>query len=209
VVIAGDLLTQDRHPCRVTFDELPVAAAWQHSHSRNGFEVARFLPKGSGYEICGSTGAVEKASIWSVQYRIDVDHTWATRRALIRSWQDGSACEVILEADGVGGWRVNGEPDTSLNGCLDVDLESSALTNTLPVHRTNLPVDAQAAAPAAYVAVVDLRVHRLEQSYRRKPDDDSGQRYDYSAPEFDFTAPLHYDRSGLVVDYPGIARRAG
>ncbi len=193
----------------MTFDEPPVAAAWRHGHSRDGFEVARFRPRDGGYEIRGSTGAVEDASIWSVSYTIEVDHAWVTRSARITSWRDGSACEATLEADGVGGWRVNGKPDPVLDGCLDVDLESSALTNALPVHRMNLPAGGRATAPAAFVAVLDLSVHRLEQVYRRQPDAETGQQYDYAAPEFDFTARLRYDRSGLVLTYPGIAERAG
>jgi hypothetical protein len=40
--------------------------------------------------------------------------------------------------------------------------------------------------------------------------DEAGcQRYDYAAPAFDFAARLVYDKSGLVLDYPGIAVRAG
>lgn len=33
------------------------------------------------------------------------------------------------------------------------------------------------------------------------------QRYDYAAPVFGFTDRLVYDESGLVLEYPGIARR--
>ena len=50
---------------------------------------------------------------------------------------------------------------------------------------------------------------RLEQAYRRIADDGPRQRYDYAAPAFGFTSRLVYDESGLVLDYPGIARRAG
>jgi hypothetical protein len=37
----------------------------------------------------------------------------------------------------------------------------------------------------------------------------SGQRYDYTAPAFDFACRLVYDGSGLILEYPGIAVRAG
>jgi hypothetical protein len=37
-----------------------------------------------------------------------------------------------------------------LDGCLDADLESSAMTNAMPVRRLGLAVAARAAAPAAY-----------------------------------------------------------
>jgi hypothetical protein len=52
-------------------------------------------------------------------------------------------------------------------------------------------------------------VDRLEQVYLRAPDEGARQRYDYSAPAFDFRCRLVYDQSGLVADYPGIAVRVG
>jgi len=68
---------------------------------------------------------------------------------------------------------------------------------------------ARATAPAAYVRAIGVAVGRLEQTYLRAPDDAARQRYDYAAPAFDFTCRLVYDESGLVLDYPGIAVRAG
>jgi hypothetical protein len=41
------------------------------------------------------------------------------------------------------------------------------------------------------------------------PDEADRQRADYAAPVFDFACRLLYDESGLVLDYPGIAVRAG
>jgi hypothetical protein len=79
------------------------------------------------------------------------------------------------------------------------------MTNALPVRRMTLPPAAAAAAPAAYVRTAGLAVERLEQTYLRA----TGQSYDYTAPVFDFRCRLVYDQSGLVLDYPGIAVRAG
>jgi hypothetical protein len=83
------------------------------------------------------------------------------------------------------------------------------MTNALPVRRMGLPVGAREAAPAAYVRTVGLAAERLEQAYARTADEASCQRYDYAAPAFGFAACLVYDESGLVLDYPGIAVRAG
>lgn len=52
-------------------------------------------------------------------------------------------------------------------GCMDIDVESSAMTNGLPVWRLQLPVGTRSDAPAAYVRVGGLSVERLEQRYRR------------------------------------------
>ncbi len=68
---------------------------------------------------------------------------------------------------------------------------------------------ARADAPAAYVRALTLTADRLDQVYERIPDEAARRRYDYAAPAFGFTACLGYDDSGLVVDCPGIALRAG
>jgi uncharacterized protein len=186
----------------------PPSAAWTHHDARSGFEVVHIHPDGDGLLLTGTTTAVEDGQPWIVDYEIRVDGSWRTRSARVRGRSGTGACTRLLEADGDGGWRVDGQPAPYLDGCLDVDLESSALTNALPVHRLGLRVGTVAQAPAAYVRAADLTVARLEQQYSRTDDQNGRQRYDYAAPGFDFSARLVYDRTGLVLDYPGIAVRA-
>ena len=190
------------------FAPVPATAAWQHRDTRAGFEVAYFQPLGEGRRIQGWTTAIEDGSTWAVEYVIDLDGTGATRSARVRGRSAAGFSLTLLEADGAGRWLVDGGPAPRLDGCLDVDLESSAMTNALPVRRMGLAPGARAAAPAAYVRAVGLAVERLEQTYLRAPDEAARQRYDYAAPAFGFTCRLTYDESGLVIDYPGIAVRA-
>ena len=187
----------------------PAFAAWRHRDARDGFEVV-FLRAagGGGHHLDGHTAAVEDGEAWAVGYRIMLDGAWRTRSARVSGRSASGASALAVEADGSGGWRVNGEEAPALDGCLDVDLESSACTNAFPVHRLGLQVGQDADAPAAYIRALDLGVERLEQRYLRMEDHGSGQRYDYTSPAFDFRALLVYDQSGLVLDYPGIAVRA-
>lgn len=187
------------------FRPLPPTACWRHREARSGFEVAYFEAVADGWIMDGTTTAVEDGQTWVVTYRLELDAAWVTRRAAIGARTAAGSRETRLEADGLGSWRVDGAPAPQLDGCLDVDLESSALTNTLPVHRLDLETGGQAATPAAYVRALDLAVERLDQTYRRIADQDGCQRYDYSAPAFGFTSCLVYNASGLVIDYPGIA----
>ena len=191
------------------FAPLPTSAAWRHRGARDGFEVAYFEVLDRGCRIEGMTTAIEDGVTWAVEYSIDLDETGATRGARIRGRSAAGSSSALLEADGAGRWLVDGGPAPHLDGCLDVDLESSAVTNALPVRRMGLAPGARAAAPAAYVRAVGLAVERLEQTYLRAPDEAARQRYDYAAPAFGFTCRLVYDESGLVIDYPGIAVRAG
>lgn len=191
------------------FAPVPATAAWQHQDARAGFEVVYFQPFDEGCRIQGWTTAVEDGRTWAVEYMIDLHQTGATRSARIRGRSAAGSSSTLLEADRAGRWLVDGVPAPHLDGCLDVDLESSAMTNALPVRRMSLAPGARAAAPAAYVRAIGLAVERLEQTYLRAPDEDSRQRYDYAAPAFGFTCRLIYDQSGLVLHYPGIAVRAG
>jgi hypothetical protein len=186
---------------------LPTTAAWRHVDVHDGFEVVFPEAREDGRSLRGSTSAVEDGQAWAVAYRIDVDARWHTRRAHVRGRSASGDREVTFEADGAGHWRVDGVRVPALDGCLDLDLESSACTNALPVQRLRLAPGAQAQAPAAYVRALDLSVERLEQDYARLADAGPGERYDYASPAFGFRCELTYDADGLVRDYPGIAVR--
>lgn len=189
------------------FSDPPRTAAWRHRDARVGFEVVFLRLSDDDYCVEGHTVAVEDGKAWVVDYVIRLSESWLTRSAWVKGHSATGRRELTLEANGSGGWIVDGSPVPELDGCLDVDLESSALTNALPVHRLGLEVGEGANAPAAYVRAPDLTVERLEQRYVRGPDDGRRQRYHYAAPAFEFEADLLYDQAGLVIDYPGLAIR--
>jgi hypothetical protein len=193
------------HP--MPFASLPETASWQHQGLRTGFEVAYFQDDDGASNVEGCTTAVEDGRPWMVHYEISLGANWTTRRASVSVRSPLGWGSTLLESRGDGSWRVDGVPAPHLDGCLDVDLESSALTNAFPVHRLALSVGDRAAAPAAYVRA-DLSIERLEQDYLRATDHESRQRYHYAAPAFAFTCSMLYDESGLVLEYPGIATRS-
>jgi hypothetical protein len=190
----------------MTFDPLPESAAWRHTGLRDGFEVVFLRSDDRGHRFDGHTTAFEAGHAWTIRYAINVDHHWRTRDAEITAWTSEGEASVHIETTGAGRWSVDGVRRPELEGCLDVDLESSALTNTIPVHRLALPVGGAASAPAAYVRALGFEVERLEQHYTRAQDEGALQ-FDYDAPRFDFRCRLLYDSAGLVLDYPGIAIR--
>src|SRR5436190_12286457 len=158
----------------MTFTELPHFAAWEHRDARRGFEVAFFRSADGELRVEGETAAVEGADAWAVRYSIGLDTEWRTVVAHVFGRSAHGPREVQLRTDAAGRWDVNGERAPDLDGCMDVELESSALTNAFPAHRLRLAVGEQAEAPAAYVRATDLGVERLEQSYLLLDDDGSG-----------------------------------
>lgn len=184
------------------FRALPVAASWTHTGARLGFEV---LFAGAG-RLRGRTVAREGESTWFVGYEVDVDTDWGTRSVhAVNSTASGDG-QVRLER-GTGGWTVNGAPRPDLDGCQDVDFESSAVTNTLPVHRLSFAIGEPVEVPAAFVRADDLSVDRLEQQYTLLRSDEHQHVFHYASATFDFECELLLDASGLVLEYPGIATR--
>lgn len=191
----------------MSFRKLPGTAAWRHGDGREGFEVVSITVSDASYRLDGHTAAVEAGQAWVVRYVISLDEEWITKGARVWGWSSTGHRERWVESDGSGRWHVNGTPAPEYDGCIDVDLESSSVTNTIPVHRLDLAVGQSAEVPAVYVRALDLGPERLDQHYLRADDDGAHQRYDYSAPDLGFTSQLIYDEFGLVLEYPGIASR--
>ncbi|MBO3103462.1 putative glycolipid-binding domain-containing protein [Cellulomonas fengjieae] len=178
--------------------ELPPFAAWRFVDAVDGFEVVYARPG----RLRGHTSAVEGGRPYAVTYEIAVDAAWRTRSLTVTSETLAGVRSAHLQSDGEGAWTVDGVAAPHLDGLLDVDLEASACTNTLPVHRLEMPVGRVVTAAAVYVQAFDLVVRRLDQTYRRLDE----HRFAYTS-EGGFEAVLTYDDAGLVVDYPGIAVR--
>ena len=161
----------------VSFAPLPPEAAWQHRGARSGFEVVFFCGRTGGCLIRGCMTAVEDGMPWAVEYAIRLDSAGATRSARVSGRSSAGSCSIVLEGNGKGRWLFDGERAPLLDGCLDVDLESSAMTNALPARRLGLAVD------------------RLEQTYLRTPGAAAHQCYDYTAPAVGFECRPTYDQS--------------
>jgi hypothetical protein len=188
-------------------DDLPTFAAWRLVDAHEGFDVV-FLDAGSErHRVHGYSTGVEEGEAWGFSYELELDTGWVTRSASVRGRTAAGEHQAVLETDGAGGWLVDGKPSPALDGVLDIDLEGSAFTNALPVHRLGLAVGDRADAPAAYVRAFDASVERLEQTYERLEDDGERPRYDYASPRFGYRGELVYDRFGLVLNYPGLAVR--
>jgi hypothetical protein len=112
---------------------------------------------------------------------------------------------IRLFSDGAGNWHDDkGQPLDTLQGCIDVDIMLTPLTNTLPIRRLQLAPGESREISVVYIAAPDLSIRPFRQRYTRL---DDGQQYRYESLDSGFTAVLPVDDDGFVVDYPGIWRR--
>jgi len=104
---------------------------------------------------------------------------------------------LILEHDGEGNWRNRPE----LDGCREVDISTTPLTNTLPIDRLKLSPGESREIRAVYIELPLLTVSVMPQRYTRLGDN----LYRYQSEGFQ--ADLTVDEHNIVVDYPGLWRR--
>src|SRR5947209_2529994 len=126
--------------------------------------IERFIASAldDGFELSGLILQAHEDVPYVVRYRIRVDQSWRTREVEIELENRGRR-RLRVAVGGDGHWSVGGRQLSGLDGCLDVDLEWSPSTNTLPILRLALAVGETKAVSAAWIRFPSLGVERLDQ----------------------------------------------
>jgi hypothetical protein len=117
---------------------------------------------------------------------------------------------VVVRSEGHVDLPAPGGDVSSFTDALDLDLGLSPLFNSMPVLRHDLHARAGTAEfLMAWISVPDLQLHRSPQRYTfvRATPNARTVLFESIGPDEDFAAEIIFDDDGLVIDYPGIARR--
>ncbi len=140
---------------------------------------------------------------------IGIDGRWLTRFAWIHVIGPVPWRSLQLERAGPDTWRVNGRRSRRLDGCVELDVAATPLTNTFAIRNLGLQIGEERTISVAWVDVPSLRLSVEAQSYAR-----IGPTRDHpglEAWEFATAAGRRYrltvDPDGLVSDYEGFATR--
>jgi uncharacterized protein len=144
-----------------------------------------------------------------VAYLLECDAGWRVTGLTIRVAGAGANRALALSADGAGQWRADGEALPVLDGCIDVDINCTPLTNTLPIRRLSWSPGTSRDLDMAYVSVPELTVRPARQRYTLLERDEGRDEARYRYESGSFRADLRVDRDGFVIDYPGLWRRVG
>lgn len=153
-----------------------------------------------------------------VDYRLETPK-FVTREIEVTAQGEGWRRHLILRHDGSGTWdtEVSDEGDVpggpwdgslpDLSEALDIDLENSPLTNTMPILRHGFQREGSGDFVMAFITTPSLRVEASPQRYEHLRSAESGSIVRYISRDGDFTADLELDSDGLLVHYPRLARR--
>jgi hypothetical protein len=168
-----------------------------------GLEHVDVRPADGGLDISGVVIAQDDGTQFGLSYRLKLDALWHTKEVRLRTT---SGHELHLESDGRGHWQENGKDRPDLQGCIDVDIQATPITNTLPIRRPDLETGESMEIRLCYITVPDLTVFASNQRYTAL---EAGSLYRFESLEDGFTADLPVDQDGFVLDYPGLFKRLG
>ena len=143
----------------------------------------------------------------SVTYQLSCDPGWRVIGLTISAASAAASRTLVLSADDLGHWLADGQPRPDLDGCIDVDISLTPLTNTLPIRRLTWAPGSPQDLDVVYVSAPDLTVHRASQRYTPLGAGPTGNAALYRYESGSFKADLTVDGDGFVSDYPGLWRR--
>src|ERR1051325_9937394 len=163
-----------------------------------GHESARIFLIKSRWNLSGTAIFVHDRKPCRLDYLLKCDSHWQTLSPRISGWIGDEGIAVDIAVDANRHWRLNKWDCTSVTGCIDLDLNFSPLTNSIPIQRLNLAVGCEAQVRAAWLKFPSFTLEPLEQVYRRV----RYSRYQYETAGGEFVTDLEVDRAGLVINYP-------
>jgi hypothetical protein len=172
-----------------------------------GLGHLRLAIRDSGVVADGMVLGVSDGRPFRLAYEVRCDSHWRVRA--VRVGVSGEPPKVELFSDGEGNWRwSDGRTVPYLDGCRYVDVSATPFTNTLPIRRLGLAPGEAAEISVAYFDGVELQPWPEPQRYACLEKGDRGGLYRFLSLDGGFAADLAVDQDGLVVDYPGLFKRA-
>jgi hypothetical protein len=144
--------------------------------------------------------ASPEGKLAAARYEIVCDAGWRVVRISVESLGTGRRLDLVRAADG--SWSREGRAIPTLAPAIDVDINLSPFTNTLPIRRLELAPGAAADLDVAYISLPDLDVRPQRQRYTYIRHDAGGGLYRYESGTF--AADIAVDASGLVTNYEGL-----
>lgn len=172
-----------------------TSAIWRRLDMQ-GHEAVRIYEGEDGWYLDGAAIFSYEGQPCRLEYLIECDEDWQTSFVTVDGFvgTEVIAIEIDVE-DGV--WYLNGEEIDGVEGCVDIDLNFSPVTNLIPIKRSDLDIGDEAPVKAAWLRFPSFELEVLEQTYRRKSD----LLYNYRSST-GFEKDITVDEFGLVVEYP-------
>jgi len=167
-----------------------------------GHEACRLFSQASYWHLEGTAVFSHEKHPCRLNYQIICNNAWQTLSADVEGWLGKTSVGIQIKTDPTQHWWLNGVEQPDIKDCIDIDLNFSPSTNLPPIRRLNLAIGQAAEVKAAWLRFPSFKLELLPQQYRRL--DETTYRYESAGGRF--VADLKVNKSGFVLEYPGIWR---
>jgi len=167
-----------------------------------GHEACQLVSQDSRWQLEGTAVFAYEKQPCRLNYQIICNDTWQTLSAKVEGWLGKTSVGIQIKSNPTQHWWLNEIEQPDIKGCIDIDLNFSPSTNLLPIRRLNLAIGEAAEVKAAWLRFPSFKLEVLTQQYRRL--DETTYRYESAGGEF--IADLKVNKTGFVLEYPGIWR---
>lgn len=161
-----------------------------------GHDAALVSRSGTGWSLRGTAVFKHQAGPACINYRVDVDSSWKTKRGMVRGFLAGGTIDYVIsrEADG---WYLNGALIGGLEHLWDLDYGFTPATNLQQLRRVAIVPGEAANLPVAWFDIDAATLTELPQRYERR-----GERtYWYVAPTVPYEGLLELSSNGFAAIY--------
>lgn len=192
----------------MTFYAAPPSAHSPEGHvvrwttwSGDGDETVTIRWENEGFTVSGMVSDAPGRE--HLQYALRLNASWQVRQFLL--FRDLDDPDLWLATDGSGRWgEMNGVHRTELDGCYDIDMACTPLTQTLPIRRLPLLDGDTAELPVISINPDTLGVIAHLQRYTRI----DNRHWQHEVIDAGPATEFEVDEFGFVVDYPDLFRRS-
>jgi hypothetical protein len=180
------------------------AICWVPTWSRNGLGLEHVLVTESSADS-SLLAFDEDGEPFRLTYRLHWNGGGLLQQAQLAAAKGTQTRSLSLHADGRGRWHDGqGVHLPHLDGCIDIDIWPTPLTNSFPIWRSHLKIGQRQEFLMAWVAAPELEVVAKPQAYTRLEE----RLYLFESLDGSgFKAALPVDRDGFITDYPELFRR--
>lgn len=192
----------------------PVMLTWQRIASPSLESVRLLFSEGrlrASGRIVAAANPGRGTEAFNASFIASVERSDQAGRLMFRTTTAEEERQITLSRTEDGIWLIDhGDGTTERNafdGAIDVDIAGAVTFNALPVRRLALHREpAEQELPVLCVSLPDLAVRLARQTYRTVSISDGGEAViNYSEPGYN--EDITVDRDGMVIDFPGRARR--
>ena len=163
-----------------------------------GHDSAALVPALVGWHLNGMAVFQGDDGPVAVNYTVEIDENWLTRRGSLRGFAGGQRFFHTIERK-EDGWTLDGKWN-GLAELTDLDFGFTPATNLQQLRRAALEIGQRAGFSVAWYDIGKEKLVNLPQIYERRDE----THYWYESPTVNYEAMLEIDASGFARVYPDL-----